>query len=117
MGASIDDNSGNILVADTNNNVIHRMSLLNGSVLATYGSSGSGSGQLNKPFKVVSHPQTGDIFVLDQGNNRIQVFDYTGKYLYQSPAVPFYFSSFLKLFFLLTYQEYSRMYWPVGPAA
>ena len=48
----------------------------------SFGSSGSGNGQLNRPagIEVDFH---GDIYVADRGNNRIQLFDPNGRYVRQ----------------------------------
>lgn len=81
------DLAGNLYVAD---------SLLDGilvfdtgfSLLRTIGSSGSGDGQLRFPSSVAvayrldgAHQPTGEVFVADQGNFRVQVFDLNGNFL------------------------------------
>ena len=53
------------------------------SVLSIGGISGFEEGQFSEPFGVSVHYLTGNIFVADQGNNRVQVFDKDGKYLYK----------------------------------
>ena len=52
-------------------------------VLSIEGTSGGKEGQFSSPFGVAVHYQTGNIFVADYGNNRVQVFDKDGKYLYK----------------------------------
>ena len=52
-------------------------------VLSMGGTSGDKEGQFYNPFGVSVHYQTGNIFVADQTNNRVQVFDKDGKYLYK----------------------------------
>ena len=52
-------------------------------VLSIGGTSGDKEGQFSNPFGVSVHYQTGNIFVADQTNNRVQVFDKDGKYLYK----------------------------------
>ena len=52
-------------------------------VLSIGGTSGGKEGQLYRPFGVAVHYQTGNIFVADQNNNRVQVFNKDGKYLYK----------------------------------
>ena len=50
------------------------------SILFTFGRHGRGNGQFNYPTGVAISP-SGDIVVADTGNNRIQVFDSTGRFL------------------------------------
>ena len=52
-------------------------------VLSIGGTSGGKEGQFSSPWGVAVHYQTGNIFVADQCNNRVQVFDKDGKYLYK----------------------------------
>ena len=67
-------NDGHILVTDD-----HRLQKLttDGVCVKSVGSSKSGSGrlQLNTPASITVHPTTGQIFVADCHNNRIQVFN------------------------------------------
>ena len=44
-------------------------------VLSIGGTSGGKEGQFSNPYGVAVHYQTGNIFVVDQGNHRAQVFD------------------------------------------
>ena len=52
-------------------------------VLSIGGTSGGKEGQFSEPWGVAVHYQTGNIFVADQSNHRVQVFDKDGKYLYK----------------------------------
>ena len=52
-------------------------------VLSIGGTSGGKEGQFSYPYGVAVHYQTGNIFVADRSNNRVQVFDKDGKYLYK----------------------------------
>ena len=52
-------------------------------VLSIGGTSGSKEGQFSNPFGVAVHYQTGNIFVADQSNQKVQVFNKDGKYLYK----------------------------------
>jgi hypothetical protein len=54
----------------------------NGDWVASWGSRGSGEGQFNTPHGVAISPKD-EVFVADRGNNRIQVFDTSGKFLRQ----------------------------------
>ena len=44
---------------------------------------GKGKGQLNNPLGVTVDNKTGTIYVADQNNNCVKVFDYAGKYLFK----------------------------------
>ena len=52
-------------------------------VLSIGGTSGGKEGQFSNPFGVAVHYQTGNIFVADQSNQKVQVFNKDGKYLYK----------------------------------
>ena len=67
-------NDGHTFVLDR-----HRLQKLtfHGVFVKSVGSSNFGSGplQFNHPSNIIIHPTTGQIFVADSGNNRIQVFN------------------------------------------
>jgi DNA-binding beta-propeller fold protein YncE len=44
----------------------------------SFGSPGSGAGQLGEPVGVAVNEATGDVYVLDKGNNRVEIFNSTG---------------------------------------
>ncbi len=74
------DRAGNIYVADgfgTNNRVAKFDK--NGDFLKTWGKTGSGQGQF-KGIRGIASDATGNIYVADAGNNRIQVFDGEGTF-------------------------------------
>jgi DNA-binding beta-propeller fold protein YncE len=48
-----------------------------------FGGPGSGNGQLSNPNGVAVDDSSGDVYVVDTGNNRVQEFDAEGKYLLQ----------------------------------
>jgi DNA-binding beta-propeller fold protein YncE len=54
---------------------------VNGIVLAIWGSQGTADGQFNEPTSVGVDEKTEKVFVADPRNQRIQVFDSTGKFL------------------------------------
>jgi DNA-binding beta-propeller fold protein YncE len=75
---------GTVYVADVTNNRIQRFSENGDVLLNTWGSPGAGNGQFNNPFDVAvapaGSPQAGRVYVVDQGNDRIQFFSATGAY-------------------------------------
>ncbi|HWR26272.1 MAG TPA: carboxypeptidase regulatory-like domain-containing protein, partial [candidate division Zixibacteria bacterium] len=70
------DGSQNIIVADTNNNLI-RIFSSTGTLMKSFGGPGAADGNFTFPGDVALN-STGHIFVADSGNNRIQVFNSTG---------------------------------------
>jgi hypothetical protein len=48
---------------------------------ALFGSPGSGAGELSGPLGVAVDESSGDVYVADAGNNRVEEFDAEGKYL------------------------------------
>jgi NHL repeat-containing protein len=48
-----------------------------------FGAPGSGNGQLSSPRGVAVNDESGDVYVIDQGNNRVEEFDAEGKYISQ----------------------------------
>ncbi len=65
---------------------------------AVFGASGSGEGQFSTPLGVAVDNSSGDVYVVDRGNNRVQKFDAEGNYLAQfngsdNPSFPEGFSS------------------------
>ena len=47
---------------------------LNGTFLKQIGTPGNGEGQLSSPYGITINESNGDIFVCDNGNNRVQIF-------------------------------------------
>jgi tripartite motif-containing protein 71 len=98
-GISVDP-SGNVYVADTGNNRIQKFSS-NGTFIAKWGTtcdlrlnvgctnSGAqasslldeGDGQFNSPSSIAVNPSTGNVYVADTGNNRIQEFTSSGIFI------------------------------------
>ena len=72
------DPSGNIYVADSDNNRIEEFNR-DGVYLGQFGSFGSGNGQFNGPVGI-AFGAGGKIYVTDVGNNRVQKFGSDGSY-------------------------------------
>lgn len=81
------DASGNMWVADTQNNRIQKYSA-NGSFLMQFGSAGMGAGQFNKPIGLAVG-SNGWIWVADSVNKRVQVFDSQGTFINSITYGPF----------------------------
>ncbi|MFH1961832.1 MAG: right-handed parallel beta-helix repeat-containing protein [bacterium] len=73
------DTSGNVFVADSNNNRIQKFDS-DGTFITKWGSSGSGDGQFSYPCGVAVDT-SGNVFVADYSNNRIQKFTPDGKFI------------------------------------
>ncbi len=74
------DADGNVWVTDRNN---HRMQKFTNTgtyrmSLGITGSSGSADGQFSYPEGIAIHPVSGDIYVVDRNNHRIQRFNSSG---------------------------------------
>ncbi len=50
---------------------------------SSFGSAGSGNGQLMRPGALAVNESTGDVYVTDHGNARVEVFGAKGEYLFQ----------------------------------
>jgi pimeloyl-ACP methyl ester carboxylesterase len=73
------DNAGNIFVTDSNAVIKYAST---GTQLALWGSYGSGAGQFNFPAGLCVD-DTGNVYVADTGNHRIQKFTGTGTFVTQ----------------------------------
>lgn len=67
-------------IADRLGNRIVVLSTVDGSHIRTFGTSGTGNGQLNGPKGIAIGPN-GLVYVADTGNNRIQVFTQGGTFV------------------------------------
>lgn len=80
---AVNSSSGIVYVTDTNNRRIQRYDMATGAATATFprwGSAGTGNGQFNAPVGIALD-SSGNVYVADTGNNRIQKFDATGTYI------------------------------------
>jgi tripartite motif-containing protein 71 len=80
------DAGGNVYVSEphpfgSGNDQIQKFSP-SGELLATWGGTGTGSGQFSKPFCLGLDPK-GNVFVVDFGNNRVQELTPAGQYVAQ----------------------------------
>lgn len=79
-GISVDSKTGNIFVADINNNRIKKLDN-NFGFIKDWGAYGSGNGQFKSPYGVAVDTTTHDVYVTDLGNNRIQKFTSNGIFI------------------------------------
>lgn len=84
------DGSGNVLVADTNNGRIEKLSAT-GTFLGILGTKGTGSEQLRNP-NGVAVDRTGNIYVADASSHRVQKMAPDGTFIaeWKGPAPGFY---------------------------
>ncbi len=80
MGLAVDSDR-NIQMTEMGQCLVQKINQ-SGQIIGSWGSEGSGNGQLRNPFGISSGPD-GNIFVADTGNHRIQKFDKEGRYLVQ----------------------------------
>jgi len=71
---------GDLLVTDTNNHRLQRLDRKTGKFKGTIGTMGRGNGQLIYPFGVAVD-KTGQIYVVEFGNHRVQKFSREGQWL------------------------------------
>lgn len=71
-----------IYVVDSRRHHIVVLSLLDGSELFIIGKRGTGEGQFNFPSQITIDRETGNLWVVDTLNGRIQILDPEGKYLF-----------------------------------
>ncbi len=95
---------GNVYVADTGGKRI-RVYTMDGEWVRDIGSSGSQLGQLDEPVGLAFNPVSGDLYVAEAWNRRIQVFDAAG--------VPL--RSFTVNMWFTNRQSYNRPYIAVSP--
>jgi phospholipase C len=74
------DTAGNLWVADTGNDRIVELSP-GGRRLASFGTRGSGNGQLDQPVALAVSAGGGTVYVADQDNSRVEEFTPAGGYL------------------------------------
>ena len=65
--------SGQVYVADSLNNRIQRSTNAGGSILS-WGSLGTGNGEFMTPQGIAVHPVNGNVYVVENGNKRLQIF-------------------------------------------
>jgi tripartite motif-containing protein 71 len=70
-GAIWSDQRGSIYIADWGGGNIKQVDL-NGNCVGVFGAPGSGNGQFNAPSGIAVSPKSGQIFVSEAGNNRVQ---------------------------------------------
>ena len=73
------DASGNIYVADTNNNRIQKFDS-SGNLLLKFGTNGTANGQMNGPSGIAIDAN-GNIYITDTDNYRVQKFDSDGNFV------------------------------------
>ena len=77
---ALDAGTSNLIVYVTDSGTNRVKAYENGVLVRTIGGPGSGPGQFNFPAGICVNP-AGDLFVVDQNNDRVQVFDRTGLFL------------------------------------
>ena len=75
------DGAGNLYVADSGNNRVSKFDP-SGTLVARWGSAGSGNGQFSAP-RGIAADEAGNVYVSDFNNNRVEKFDSHGAYVTQ----------------------------------
>ena len=74
------DPKGNAYIVETGKNRILEFNN-NGTLIRTWGTSGSGPGQFNNPIGITLDYARGYVYVTDTGNDRVQKFTRDGKFV------------------------------------
>jgi hypothetical protein len=73
------DSAGNVLIADTNNGRINKYTT-SGAFLSSFGTSGTGPGQLGQPT-AIAEDSSGDLYLTEQDNARVSEFTGGGAFI------------------------------------
>jgi DNA-binding beta-propeller fold protein YncE len=82
QGVAVGESTGDVYVVDSANNRVEVFSA-SGAFISAFGMAGSGNGQFNGPTQIAvdnSSGLPGDVYVLDAGNHRVEVFNAKGEY-------------------------------------
>lgn len=93
QGITVQEGTGNVYVSNgrginpvngtSDPNVGNKVEIFNpqGTYIGAVGSGGTGPGQFDEPSALEFDPQTGNLYVGDVFNNRVNVYDSTGKFI------------------------------------
>jgi DNA-binding beta-propeller fold protein YncE len=83
QGVAVDQSTGEVYVVDGANDRVEVFSAT-GTFIKAFGAAGSGNGQFKEPTQIAvdnsGGMSTGDVYVLDSGNDRVEVFNSKGEY-------------------------------------
>ena len=84
-GVAIDQATGDLYVTELDNDVVDKFDP-SGNLILQFGSTGSGDGQFGSgsqlgPNSAAVDPTTGDVYVADPANSRVEKFDPNGNFL------------------------------------
>ena len=83
LGVAVDPRDGTVFVAGHKTaNDVKKFSP-EGELLLTFGATGDGDGQFQYPKDISIDPATGNIYVVDEAQQRVQVFNEKGGYLFK----------------------------------
>lgn len=80
VGLAIDEEGGLLYVSDSRKHLINIYSLNDYSKIRTMGQRGSNKGEFNYP-NFITTDKEGNLYVVDSGNFRVQVFDRQGRFI------------------------------------
>jgi YD repeat-containing protein len=72
--------AGKVIAVDQNNDRFEEFKT-SGAFISAYGSAGTGDLEFSAPFGIVDDPVTGDLYISDSGNNRIEVVTVGGAFV------------------------------------
>ncbi len=74
------DAKGDVWVTDATNDRVQEFSPA-GTLMGTYGSEGSSSGQFKEPWGIAINQSTGNVYVTDETNNRVEELSASGAFV------------------------------------
>ena len=74
------DSAGDVWTVSNESDLVEKFSP-EGILLETYGSEGTGAGQYIGPWGIAIDPRNGNVYVSDQGNNRVEEFSSGGTFI------------------------------------
>jgi DNA-binding beta-propeller fold protein YncE len=86
LGVALDQSTSELYVVDSAHNRVEVFNASTGAFIKAFGTPGSGNGQFKEPTQVAVDNSTGlpgDVYVLDSGNERVEVLNAKGEYLGQ----------------------------------
>jgi PKD repeat protein len=75
LGIALSEPPGNVYVSDVASNTVTTWKIETGERVNSIGSRGTGVGEFVSPGDLVTDPRNGRLFIVDQGNLRIHIYD------------------------------------------
>ncbi len=80
-GRHVATDGAHVYIVHTTSDEVRKRLCADGSSVAILGSSGTGNGQFDTPYGIAYNATTGTLYVVDQGNDRVQVITTSGAFV------------------------------------